>query len=111
MLADQICCPPQELIAALMSELVVDDLEVVVIDEQEGERRAERSRAHKLVAERFIEPPSVVQPGEVVRDRLRAGDVMCPCIRKRGAGLRGQPFRELVRLAVESSGGRMKYEL
>src|SRR5919201_1652287 len=37
--------------------------------------------------------------------------MMRACVREGDAGLRRQPFRELVGLAIESSGGRMEYKV
>ena len=62
----------EQLVAGLVAQAVVDDLELVEIDEEDGERRAGPLRAGQRVRQAVEEERPVGQPGERVVQRLVA---------------------------------------
>src|SRR5207244_5655337 len=97
-LAHELCELPQDLVARLMAETVVDELEVIEIAEHDRQRRAKRARTHDLAVERLDEAAAIDETGQVVGCRLPLHEVVELRVLECDRRLRREPLRSLSRL-------------
>ena len=111
MLLDQLREPAEHLVAHVVTEHVVDELEVVEISDDDGQRGAEGRSPCDLAAERLEEMAPVHESREIVRDRLSLHEVVQAGVLQRDRGLGGKPLGQLPHLRREASGAGIKKEI
>ena len=85
----------QRLVADLVSELVVERLELVEVEHEQRERRAVAMRTPALLKEPLLEVTVVVQAREPVADGLLLGAPVQPLVLERRRRLVGQHLQRL----------------
>ena len=109
--AEQVGERQENLVAGVMPEPVVDQLEVVQIGEHDRELPAEPLPPGDLRVERIEKAPTVDEARQLVGDRLPLDDVVEPRVLERDRSLGGEPLGEFRRLLAEAALGRMEHEL
>ena len=98
---------PQQLVAGVVADAVVDQLEVVEVEEEDPDRRARDGAARERVAERVDEAEPVGQAGErVVQDAVAQGLVGAVALDRVGEHVRrGLDEVDVLRGEVVGFGG------